>query len=195
MTHLDPQQVLALVALPDGDAERRAAYDHAASCAECRALWREHEAMLLAIDAAFAPAPISPALSAQIQARVFPKRWPRLVLLGSWLVSLLLVFMPSRELGELASALAMHCVLSESAFAAAPLGIAAWLSRAGRVRLDPLQFAVIGALAGVVGQLWLRDHCPAHGAVLHAFTFHFLGVLAISAAGAALGQRLSAAHA
>lgn len=192
--HLDPDQMLAVVALAEDEPERVAAYEHAASCAECRALLRAHEQLLSSIDDAFAPAPISPALAARIQARVFPQRWPKLVLVSSWIASLLLVLLPAHQVGALSSAIGMHCALSESAFAVAPLGIAAWMSRGGKLRPDPIKFAVTGGFAGVVGQLWLRNHCPAHGSTLHAFAFHFLIVIAISLVAGMIGQRLLSAQ-
>jgi hypothetical protein len=195
MSHLPPEHALTLVALDEGDAERQLAYAHAAQCPGCAALLREHEAMLQMLDATFAPAPISPALAARVQLRVYPRRWPRLVLLGVWLASLALVLGGAATSDVLAAGIGAHCALVEAGFAVVPVGVGAWLSRAGRVRLDPVGFASIAGAAGLIGQVWLRGHCPVHGAPLHTFLFHFLIVLALSLLGGALGPRIVAPRA
>lgn len=192
MSHLEPEQLLAVVALAPDDPERREAYGHAQGCPRCAALLREHEEMLGMLDAVFAPAPVSPALAARIHARVYPRRWPYLVLVSTWLASLVLVFGVAQAPARLAAEIGSHCALSEALFAVAPLGVGAWLSRAGRVRLEPVGFAAIAGAAGLVGQGWLRAHCPVHGVVLHAFVFHFLVVLALSLLGGLLGRRFLA---
>ncbi|HEY6881615.1 MAG TPA: hypothetical protein VI299_26495, partial [Polyangiales bacterium] len=123
-------------------------------------------------------------------ARVYPRRWPRWVLVCTWLASLALV--PLGGSHALGLQVGQHCVASESAFAVFPLALAAWLTRAGKVRLDVASFAVIGGLSGVLGQLWLRSACPIHDATYHTFMFHFLGVIAVSAIGAAVGWKANA---
>jgi hypothetical protein len=192
MSHVRPEDALTMVALPSTDAERRAAYDHAASCADCAALLREHELMLRFVDASFAPAAVSAALAARVQAQVYSRRWPRLVVLAIGLASLALVFAVDRTSNALSAVIGSHCALTEAVFAVAPLGVAAWLSRAGRVRIDPVGFAALAGGGGLAAQWLLREYCPVHGATLHAFVFHFLVVLALSVLGGLIGQRILA---
>jgi hypothetical protein len=190
--HLPSEQLLALVTLAPDDPERRAADAHVAECRECRAQWAEHEAMLRMLDASFALPALSPALSARVHQRIYPRRWPRLMLLTTWLLSLALALAAGSESLVLAVHVGAHCALSEALFAVAPLAIAGWMTRAGRLRLDTASFALVGGTSGLVGQWWLRSHCPVHGAVYHSFVFHFLVVLALSWAGAAFGRRILA---
>jgi hypothetical protein len=192
MSHVQREHALTLVALPRDDAERLAAYHHAATCAHCAALLREHESMLQLLDATFEPATLSPALVARVHARVYPLRWPRLVVWSIWLASLALVFAVSRTTTALSGVVGSHCALSEALFAVAPLGLGAWLSRAGRVRIDPVGFAALAGGGALAGQWWLREHCPVHGATVHAFVFHFLVVLALSLLGGLMGRRMLA---
>lgn len=188
--HLEDEKLLALAALPADDPERRAADAHAATCSACRARLREHEAMLSVLDASFALPAIPDSLAARVQARVYPRRWPRLLLLCTWLASLALVpFGGSHVFGL---QVGEHCVAAESAFAVLPLAAAVWMTRAGRVRLDVASFASIGGLSGVLGQLWLRSACPIHDATYHSFVFHFLAVIALSLVGGAIGWRTRA---
>ncbi len=194
MSHLPPDHALVLVTLPPEDPERRAAYAHADGCPACAALLREHEAMLRLLDGAFLPPEITPALAARVHASVRPRRWPRLVLLATWLASLALILRVPSFSDALGSGVGSHCALSEALFAVAPLGAGAWLSRAGRVRLDPAGFAAITGAGGLVGQWWLRNHCPVHGAALHSFVFHFLVVIALSLLGGVVGPRIMAAR-
>ncbi|HEX5659561.1 MAG TPA: hypothetical protein VFX59_20335 [Polyangiales bacterium] len=193
MSHLQPEQALTLVTLAADDPERVQAYHHAESCPDCASLLREHEVMLQLLDASFEPAPVPLALAARVHARVYPRRWPRLVLLSVWLTSLALA-LGAGHAGVLAVGPGAHCALSEALFAVAPLGVGAWLSRAGQVRIDAASFALIAGGGGLVGQWWLRGHCPVHGEALHAFVFHFLVLLALSLLGGALGQRIVAAR-
>ncbi|HEY6878655.1 MAG TPA: hypothetical protein VI299_11585 [Polyangiales bacterium] len=188
--HLADEELLAWAALAADDPARRAAHAHAATCSACRAKLREHEAMLSLLDGAFEQPVISDALAARVKARVYPRRWPRWVLVCTWLASLALVpFGGSHALGL---QIGSHCVAAESAFAVMPLALAAWLTRAGRVQLDSASFAGIGGISGVLGQLWLRSACPIHDATYHSFMFHFLAVIALSAIGAAVGWKASA---
>ncbi len=57
-----------LVALPELDAERVAAYAHAASCAECAALLAEAENLIALLDGAPLPAPSAQALQRTMNA-------------------------------------------------------------------------------------------------------------------------------
>jgi hypothetical protein len=190
--HLEPADVLALVALRHEDPERERARAHAETCVECSALWADGERMLSVIDRSFELPAVEPALHARVALRLYPKRWPRLVLVTSWLSSLMLVMLTTTGAGELASASGRHCALGEAAFAVFPLAAAAWLTRAGRARLDATSFAALTGVGALVGQLWLRGHCPVHDAAYHAFAFHFLVLVGASLVGGLVGRRIIA---
>lgn len=65
--HID-RDAAGIAALPELDAERVAAFEHAASCAECAALLAEAENLLALIDSAPLPAPSPQALQRTMNA-------------------------------------------------------------------------------------------------------------------------------
>jgi hypothetical protein len=194
--HIDPTSVLALVALPDEDPERRRAWGHATQCPACRALLDEGLAVLRLIDAERTPPPpISAALKARVKAAVLAQerarsRWegPALALVS--LVSLLLAFFDGHVGRPLALSVGAHCLFYEIAFGMVPVGSMFLLARRGPIELRPLRIGTFAAGLALFGQLLLRTRCPVHDAGLHLLLFHVSGVVLAALLGMGTARRL-----
>lgn len=210
--HLESEQLLLLAALrarhdPRGraavvaDASLDSAYQHLTTCSYCEARLLENEAVFALLDGEDRPAVVSSALRARVLAsarQVAPERapWARLAILAALVASVALAAFDGRgsnffRLSDLAAHLAGHCLIFQGAFAAIPLVVGMALSRAGKVRLEPLVFAAWSMGFAVLGQVALRTHCGAYNLSVHLFAFHFVGVLLAGLVGGGLGRLLS----
>jgi hypothetical protein len=209
-----------IAALPELDAERLAAYAHAASCAECAARLAEAESLLALIDAAPLPAPSAQVLQRTMNAvlaefdaedRVYaaarsrsqaPERMRPSVRPGVTKAP------PRRGLVAAAAAVVVSALFAlfdthagQLAFSAGiDCGLKELVFAAGAVglgfavskgRWGALPVAALGAWGALVGQAYLRFQCPASHDAPHVFAFHFLGVLVAALVGLMLQPRPS----
>jgi hypothetical protein len=214
--HLESEQLLALAALrvrhdPRGlaavvaDTTLNSAYEHLTTCSYCEARLLENEAVFALLDGEDRPAAVSPALRSRVlasAAQVAPERasWSRLAIAAALAASVALAWFDGRgsnpfRLSDLAPHLASHCLSFQGAFSAIPLVVGMALSRAGKVRLEPLAFAAWSMGFAVLGQVALRTHCGAYNLSVHLFAFHFVGVLLAGLLGSGLGRLFSTTRA
>lgn len=195
-----------LAALPQGDPDRTAAYEHAAACRDCAKALDEAERLLVLLDEAPAPPPPSDAVmrraldavvsemraaergadrKADREQTWFPG-WRAMIAVAA---SLLLLLVDARS-GELAFAVGVECLLIELGTAAAAVGVAALVleNRSGRSRAAT--FGALAAWGAVVAQIYLHFRCPAAHGLPHLVAFHFLGVLLAAFFGGPFGARL-----
>lgn len=192
--HIKPEQSMALMALAEGDPERRAAEAHAASCASCRAHLHEAQTLLSWVDA-YAPLPsVDAALKARVRKVVLTAEAPAPWAFSKWglalgmLLSVLLAWLEG-EPGGLSPRLGLECLLFENVVAVAPFALTAYLGVRGRIPLVPLNLAAVSMAGALVGQLVLTVRCEAHGTP-HLFAFHVLGVALAAALGYAASSGL-----
>lgn len=192
--HLDEEALLALAAGEAGPVVGQAERTHVQGCADCtrrlvelRALWS-----LLAQTHAL------PAVSPRLRARALSaaprggraRLYAALAIFASAWLSW---FDGQAGAPKLASlGWGSHCLGLESAFALLPLVVGAVLSRAGKLRLEPMRYAAWTMGFAVVGQVVLRSHCRAHDVTAHLFAVHFGGVLLAGAIATGLGRFLLA---
>jgi hypothetical protein len=214
--HLESEQLLALAALrvrhdprglaaAEADASLKSAYQHLTTCSYCEARMLENEAVFALLDGENRPPAVSPALRARVLASavaVAPERsaWSRLAIAALLAASVALAWFDGRgsnpfRLSDLVPHLAAHCLSFQGAFSAIPLVVGMALSRAGKVRLEPLPFAAWSMGFAVLGQVALRTHCGAYNLSVHLFAFHFVGVLLAGLLGGGLGRLFSTTRA
>jgi hypothetical protein len=190
--HISEELAMALSALPEGDAERARAVQHAAGCPACQKLLDEGAALLALVDRELTPPPVSAALEARVRAAVHPrkKRWEPLALVAGALLSLLMVWL-DRHPGELAPALGVKCALLEVGAALVPF---AWVGQAvlrGQVPVAPMRLALMAMAGGLAAQAFLLTECAARGALSHTLAFHFGGVVLAALLGYGGGRALA----
>jgi hypothetical protein len=195
--HIEQEQAIALMALPEHDAQRRRALSHAAGCEHCRGLLAEGAQQLLLIEES-APLPVvSRALKERVTAAVWQPpdaRWSRplrwlLSIIG--LISLALVLRDGHLEQPLSAELGLHCLGYELGLGLAPLPVAALVLRLRRVHVAPLPLVALTTSFAFVGQLLLRTRCEASGAGLHLLAFHFGGIVLAGLLAAATGHLLT----
>jgi hypothetical protein len=194
--HIDEERALFLVALDDDDAEKRAAFEHAATCAACTTLLRESTAMMRMIDEELPrlSTAVDPALASRVRAAVLAPAAPRFHferlawVLGA-IVSGLLILLDGHADEPLAPLLGLHCLRFELLFGAGAFaaGVAVTRLRAAR-GFGPLEGSVLAMTGALVGQILLRTRCEAHDAALHLLVFHGLGVVLATALGGVAGR-------
>jgi hypothetical protein len=210
--HLESEQLLALSALrarqdpsvlktSDEDAALHAALAHVTTCSYCEARLLESEAMFALLDGENQPAPVSAALRARVLSSVAqpePSRapWARLAILAALAASIALAAFDGRgsnplRLSDLVPLNGGHCLAFQGAFSGIPLLVGMVLSRAGKLRLEPLPYAAWSMSFAVLGQIALRTHCGAYNLSVHLFAFHFMGVLIAGVVAGGLGRLLS----
>lgn len=211
--HLDESSAMFLVALSGDDAERRAAEAHVATCGQCRAVWQESQQLLVMLDSAAQPDPVSPALLQRVHAAVSNaqvEQRPWYARRGAWgflagaVASLLLFWsqlgaaVPAELQAQGQPGVGWDCTgfelgLAASAFA---LGVL-WARRAAR-EFGPMQASLIAMSGALVGQWLLESRCEAEQTALHLLVFHVAGVALAALLGAAAGglhERLGKASA
>lgn len=181
-----------LLALPEGDPERGAAFAHAEGCARCTGLLREGQKLQALLDDAPVAAAPSPRVLASIRTRIHAEleadaarrrrsRIGALTLGVSTMVSLAIAL----TLANLSAWVFWRgevCFSIELGAALVPVALLA-LTRTGLAARGPLFVAGLAALAAVGGQLWLAQHCPFNDSI-HQVVFHFGGTLVSAALGA-----------
>lgn len=204
--HLDTEQLLALALVSSGSAgddALRSAHAHVESCPACAARLRENQALFALIDDAQHLPPVSPALRARVigSAQRTGKTssvWAKLSAALAVLISGLLAWHDGNggalHLADLVPHLGIHCLAFQAGFAALPLGVGMVLTRAGKVRLQPLAFSAWSMGFAVLGQVALRNHCEASNLSVHLFAVHFTGVLLAGLIAGGLGRALQPAR-
>jgi hypothetical protein len=195
-----------LASLPSDDADRRAAYDHAAACPPCARALREAERLLVVLDGAPPPKPPSEvvlrrALEAVVAemdgakgaeraemagSRPRARFWPALAIA----VSALFALFDAKGHG-LAWAVGVECLLIEVGTAAVAVGVAALVieNRAGVGRAPA--YAALAAWSAVVAQVYLHFRCPVGHEAAHLVVFHLGGVVLAMLFGPPLGARVA----
>ena len=189
-----------LCALPEGDPERRAAFEHAAWCASCGTALAEGEAVLQLLSAYGArPMPRSAALErarAPVIAALHEESAHRRRRAVAWLLAasaLIVAFafaLLAGGAGPLGAGLGARCLRFELIVAASPLAIAAWASRR-RLPGAAVPAAAAG-LAALAVQAFLQFECPMAGSHPHLLVFHAGGVVVALILGAVTGRVLEA---
>jgi hypothetical protein len=200
--HPDDAELLALAAARKDEPAFAAEREHVARCTPCRVRLEESEALVVLLDRAHAEVTVSPALRARVHARVLPlrrphdPRWAALAIMAAVLGSFWLAYLDGRgsdlRWNDLVPDLGVRCLAFQGAFAGIPVVVGMALSRAGKLRLDPLAFSAWTMGFALLGQLALRGHCGAYNLSVHLFAFHFVGVLLAGVLGSGIGRWLHA---
>jgi predicted anti-sigma-YlaC factor YlaD len=192
---------MSLAALSGEDAERRAAEAHIATCDACRALWRESAELLVMLDSAARPEPISDALLQRVQAAVSsaqpePQPWYERLLPWGFVIGALASLglfwvqlgasVPAELQGKV-HGVGWGCLRFELGLAAVAFGFGVvWAHRLAR-ELGPLHASLAAMSGALVGQWLLESRCEADQTALHLLLFHVAGVALAAALGAAAG--------
>ena len=187
-----------LGALPEGDPERQAAFEHAAWCAACGTALAEGEAVLQLLSAYGAPARPRPAAMERACAPVIAalneesahrrRRAVAWLLAASALIVAFVFALLAGGTGPLGAGIGVRCLRFELIVAAAPLAIAAWASRR---RLPGASVpAAAAGLAALAVQAFLQFECPMAGSHPHLLVFHVGGVVVALTLGAVTGRVL-----
>lgn len=192
-----------LAGLPSDDADRRAAYEHAAGCPPCARALREAERLLVVLDGAPPPKPPSEAVLRRALDAVVAEMdgSERIEKAGStprarfWVtlavaVSALLALFDAKG-HALAWAVGVECLLIEVGTAAVAVGVAALVieNRAG-VGRAPV-YAALAGWSAVVAQVYLHFRCPVGHEAAHLVAFHLGGVVLATLFGPPLGARVA----
>jgi hypothetical protein len=189
--HIDSGSALFLVALDDGDPEKRSALAHAADCAACRHLIRQSQEMLRLIDREPALADVDPALEARIAHAVLrgvPQAHAGHIDYFAWLLGALvsgfMIWLDAKPAQPLYVEVGLRCMRFELVFAGIALAAGVLFTRLRGHALGPLRASVVAMTGALAGQAVLRVRCEAPDAALHLLAFHLAGVVLATVLGA-----------
>ena len=181
------QNAGGLVTLDRSDAERVAAFAHAATCAKCAGLLQDAQSSLALLDVYAKPIAPDAASLARIRAQLAREMAPAapaklwiLVLLAGVSAALAVVAGGS---GPLDVHIGFHCLGYELAYAGPTMLGALWFVRKGTLARPALALASSAAMGALAGQAALLVKCSAIDSYTHNFAFHTAGVLVAAAIG------------
>jgi hypothetical protein len=186
-----------LVTLDRNDAERIAAFAHAAACTQCAGLLQEAQASFALLDVYAKPVAPDAATMARIRAQLQREMAPAAPA-QLWILALLaavsaVMAVVAGGSGPLDSHLGFHCLGYELMYAGPTMLGALWLVRKGTLARPALALASSAAIGALAGQAALLVKCSAIDSHVHNLAFHTAGVLVAAAVGYALSKTRLAA--